>query len=240
MIYRRLTYRFKNAIEVEEHRNINYGAPGRGRQKRDKPTKEQMEKVNQYNREKRARHRLREYFDVNDYFSDLTYRREARPPDMKTAKKQFKKFLKAVRKEYAKRGKPLRWMRNIEVGTKNGWHIHFIVNRIEDTDIILRKAWEYGKVVNVLLYEKGEFTKLAAYITKTPKTDPRLKESSYSSSRNMPLKKPEKKDYRYWKSWRKIKIPEGFYLEKETFYEGENPHTGFKYRRYTLLRYRRI
>lgn len=238
MSYKKKTWTFKNAIEVQEYHTARYGAPGQQRQKKKKVTPEQIEKINQYNKERVARQKLRTHFRVNDYFTDLTYRRDARPPNMEVAKEHFKKFLRIVRKEYKKAGVPLKWLRNIEVGTKNGWHIHIIINRIPDTDIILRKAWTHGKVINELLYEKGEFRKLAAYITKTPRTDPRLKESSYSSSRNLPVPEPEEKTYFRWSTWRDIKVPEGYYLDLESVYEGVNK-AGFPFRSYTLLRYRR-
>lgn len=137
--------------------------------------REQVEKQNQWQKEKKARIRLMEYFDENDYFSTLTYRIEERPPDMATAKTDFAEAMKIIRREYKKRGKELRWIRNIEVGTRGAWHVHIVINRIEDTDLILKKAWQHGKVVNQLMYEAGGFQKLAAYITKTPKTDPRCR-----------------------------------------------------------------
>lgn len=126
-------------------------------------------------------------------------------------------------------------MRNIEVGTKGAWHIHLCINRIPETDLILADAWKHGKVYFQLMYERGEFRELAAYITKTPKTDPRLKESSYSASRNMPLPPPDEKTYRRWKPWEKVKIPDGYYVDMDSFKEGTNPFTGRKYRIYTLL-----
>lgn len=230
---------FKNAIEVEEYHTARYGAPGQKRMKKKKPTPEQIEKINQYNREKVARRKLRANFDIHDYFTDLTYRRDARPPDMKTAKEDFAKFIREVRKQYKKRGYELKWMRNIEVGTRNGWHIHLIINRCPDTDIILAEAWKKGKVINELMYEKGEFRDLAAYITKTPKTDPRLKETHYSASRNLPIPEPVKKVYLKWKTWGKVRVPKGFYLDKESIHEGINPVTGYPYRHYTLLRIKR-
>lgn len=236
MAYRKRTYRFRNAIEVEEYHTGRYGAPGQRRQKKKKPTPEQIEKRNQYNKEKLARRKLRMHFRVNDYFTDLTYRKEARPPNMETAKGQFKKFIREVRKEYKKRGCELKWMRNIEVGTKNGWHIHLIINRIPDTDLILKKAWKHGRVVNKLVDERGEFADLASYITKTPKTDPRLRESNYSTSRNLPIPEPEEKIYWYWKTWKKAKVPEGYFLDKNSYFEGNNPVTGYKYRIYTLIK----
>lgn len=239
MSYKKKTWYFQNAREIAEYHTARYGAPGEKRQKRKKPTPEQMEKINQYNKERLARHKLRTWFRVNDYYTDLTYRKEARPLDMEMAKRHFKTFIRIIRREYKKRGEVLRWMRNIEVGTKNGWHIHIVVNRIQDTDMILADAWEHGRVVNELLYEVGEFRKLAAYITKTPKTDRRLRESSYSTSRNLPVKQPKDKTYIRWKTWRNVRIPKGYYLDPDTFHEGENPITGYRYRIYTLLRVRR-
>lgn len=231
------TWRFRNAIEVIEYHTARYGAPGQGRVKRKKPTPEEMEKVNQRNRERVARHRLREHFEVNDYLVTLTYKKDLRPPDMETAKQHFgKEFLKAIRREYRKKGYEVKWLRNIEVGTKNGWHIHVVINRIPDADLILRKAWKYGKVDIRHLEADGEFRDLAAYITKTPKTDNRLRETSYSHSRNLPVPEPEKKEYHRWKTWKDIKVPEGYYLDKNAFYEGINPVTGHRIRSYTLIR----
>lgn len=239
-MYGKKIFRFTNAIEVREYHSARYGAPGQERIKKTKPTPEQMEKINQANRERKARHKLWEYFDTNDYFSCLTYRRDARPPDMAAAKEDFRQFIRIVRKEYKKRGEVLRWMRNIEVGTKNGWHIHLVINRIPDTDVIMAAAWQHGKVMNELMYEKGGFRELAAYITKTPKTDPRLKEADYSASRNMPLPPPETRLYRHWKTWKDIKIPKGFYLVEDSVHESINPVTGYPYREYILLRINRI
>ena len=91
-------------------------------------------------------------------------------------------------------------------------------------------------MVNQLLYEQGEYKELAAYITKTPRTDNRLRESNYDASRNMPLPEPKEKIYLHWKTWNKIKIPEGYYLDPDSVHEGQNPKTGYPYRTYTLLK----
>lgn len=239
MAYKKMTYRYKNAIEVEEHHIGRYGAPGERRNKKKKPTKEQIADRNRFNKEKVARRKLRRWMKTNDYFSDLTFKEELRPGDMKETKEIWAKFIREVRREYKKRGHPLRWFRNIEVGTKNAWHIHIIVNRIPDTDIILASAWKHGHVKNKLLYEAGEFRELAKYITKSPETDPRLKESSYSTSRNMPLPKPEKKLITRRSMDDEPVVRKGWYLDKESYYEGINAVTGHKYRCYTLIRLNR-
>lgn len=235
-MYKQKKYRLKDAIEIEEYHDGQYGAPGQKRQKKTKPTKMQMAMRNQKSKENTARRKLRMHFRVEDYFTRLSYRVDERPPDMDAAKNDFSRFIRKVRTEYKKRGCELKWIRNIEVGTKNAWHIHIVVNRIPDTDLILSRAWKHGAIHNQLIYDQG-FVKLAAYITKSPLTDTRLRESSYSTSKNLPIPDPEKKVIR-WKEFHKIKPPKGYYLDKETYFEGINA-MGYKYRTYTFLRFTR-
>ena len=144
-----------------------------------------------------------------------------------------------IRREYKKRGHKLCWIRNIEVGTKNAWHIHIVLNRIPDTDLILKKAWTYGGIHNELLYTSGEFTKLAVYLCKTPKTDKRLKENSYSTSRGLAGIEPKRRAMK-GKTWKKeIRPPKGWYIDKESVRQGENKLTGQPYRTYILFRIQR-
>lgn len=234
--YKRLTYVFQNVIEVYEYLDGRYGARGSPREKKKKPTPEQVKKRNQWNRERKARHKLRTWFHPNDYLVTLTYRKSDRPQDMKTAVKQLGKYLRPVRRAYQKAGDELRYLRNIEVGTRGAWHIHIIVNRITDADLILN-TWPHGGVNFKLLYEQGNFRELAAYITKTPETDPRLKESSYHGSQNLPVPEPDVKRLAYW---RKDPQPtKGYCIDKEEYHEGINPVTGCKYRYYTLIPFHR-
>lgn len=238
MARKRKVIKFKNAIEIEEFHNGRYGAPGEKRMKKVKATPEQIEKRNQYNKEKLARWKLRNNFDIHDYFTVLTYEKDKRPVSMEEAKADFKKFYTRVRSEYRKRGYGLKWIRNIECGTRNAWHIHLVINRIPDTDIILTEAWGKGRVHNQLLYEKGEFAELAAYITKTPKTDPRLRESSYSTSKNLPVPEPKVK-IMWGEKWKEPVAWKGYYIDKNSFHEGVNPITGHRYRCYTMIRINR-
>lgn len=240
MSYKSMRMRFRNVIEVYEYHTARYGAPEQKRQEKKKATPEQIKKRNQYNRERLARWKLRNNFDVDDYFSRLSYAIDKRPASMEAAKEDWKAFLQVLRREYKKRGAELKWMRNIEVGTRGAWHIHIIVNRIPDTDIILRKAWPHGQVENKLMYEKGEFADLAAYITKTPDTEPRLREASYSASRNLPIPEPDEKVHKHWETWGKVRIPKGWEVEKDSFHEDINSVTGQPYRTYTLIRTKRL
>ena len=239
MSYKKRTFRFPNAIEIEEYHTGRYGAPGQGRQKKQKPTPEQVRKKNQRNKENRCRRKLRQHFRVNDYYVTLTYAMDSRPSDIEEAKEDFRHLMKKMRREYASLGNRLKWIRNIEVGTRGAWHIHMVINRIPGADVILQRLWIQGRVHLQLMNEKGEFRNLAKYLTKTPETEPRLREAHYSTSRNLPIPEPEEKILP-GKTWKKKPyIPEGFYLDKASFWEGINPITGYPSRHYTLLRYHR-
>lgn len=236
-----------DVIDVEEFYEGNYGAPGKGREKKKKPTPEQMQKVNAMNKQKRCRQRLLQYFDAGDCFATWTYEKEKRPASMLQALKDFQEAIRDVRKEYRKRGKPLYWIRNIERGTKGAWHIHLVVTENGETASILQRAWTHGGTYteeirkNSRIYDE-DFTKLASYMTKDERSrekkedgslgKPRLKEASYSTSRNMPLPEPEVDRLARWQKEPHVK--KGYRLL--SVQEGRNPATGLRYRRYTLLR----
>lgn len=170
----RKTYRLRKGkiLEVEEYHQGNYGAPGKRRNKKEKPTKEQMQLINRMNKRKNCRLRLLEYFNEGDIFATWTYSIENRPGDMAAALKDFQKAKRKVQREYRKRGKELFWIRNIERGTKGAWHIHLIVNEIGDSASIIQRAWEKGGTYccdirhNSKVYDE-DFSKLASYMTKT-------------------------------------------------------------------------
>lgn len=246
---KRKQYKFRHGkvIDVEEYHDGRYGGPGKRREKKSKPTEKQMKEVNALNKARRCRHKLLEYFRPGDCMATWTYEVRNRPPDMQGALADFQKAMRKVRKEYQKRGMELFWIRNIEKGTKGAWHIHLVINEIGDTASILKKAWSKGGTWSIeiqnseKLYDE-DFTKLANYMTKDEnateeKEDgtegkPRLKEANYNTSRNMPLPEPHVDKLRRWKE--EPKPQKGYYIAR--IHEGINPATGFKYRRYTMIK----
>ena len=124
-----------------------------------------------------------------------------------------------------------------------------MITRIPETAQIIEDAWPYGGVYITQLkkskYYSEDFAELASYITKSEHTRekkadgseaaPRIKESSYSTSRNMPLPEPHKKKLSRWP--KEVKPKKGYYIAR--IHEGINPKTGYKYRRYTLIRLNR-
>lgn len=249
MAVKRKTYRFRGGdiLDVEEFHDGDYGAPGKSRLKKKKPTKEQMIKVNALNKARKCRQRLLQYFTTGDLFATWTYEIKNRPQDMKQALKDFQAAIRKVRDEFRKRGYELFWIRNIEQGTKGAWHIHLVINEIGDTAGIVTKAWKHGGTyistirLNDKIYDP-DFTRLASYITKDEhsveiKKDgtpgkPRLKAANYGTSKNMPLPEPKEDKLKRWKDEPAPK--KGYYIVR--VHEGINPVTGFKYRRYTMVR----
>lgn len=236
-MHRKVIYDFGYTIEVEEMYPRNYGAPGKGRQSKIRATPEQIRLQNRKNKEKRIRRKMKANFRENDIWVTLTYRQGERPFDMKEAVNDIRRFLDKMRRYYKKLGIPLKWMLHTEIGSRGGIHHHLVINRVTDADIMIRSAWKKGGAHMDLMYEEGGFRRLANYLAKEPDQENKLKESRYSCSRNL---KPPKTKIRSLKRWAADPKPKkGYYIEKETFYEGKNPITGRKYRSYTMIRLNR-
>lgn len=238
-------------LAVEEYHDGRYGAPGMPRKRKRKPTKEDMHRANAIQKARLCQYRLLQYFDKGDYFATLTYRVDARPTDMKAALAHWNGFIRKLRREYRKRGESLVWIRNIEQGTKGAWHIHVVIRAIPDTARLLEETWKHGGIyltkIKKSRYYSEDMAELASYLTKGPhtrekKTDgtcaaPRIREASYSTSRNMPLPEPHRERKKRWK--KEVKPKKGYYIAR--IHEGINPATGYRYRRYTMIRlHRRI
>ena len=95
----------KDILYVEENHDGKYGAKGKERLPKRKLTPEDVQRVNAWNKSKRARLRMMEYFSPGDLWVTFTYKPENRPPDMDTTKKQFLKMMDKLRKIYRKKGR---------------------------------------------------------------------------------------------------------------------------------------
>lgn len=73
--YKRLIYTFEHSVEIYEYLDGKYGARGEKRGKKRKATPEVIRFRNQWNRERKARHKLKTWFHENDYLVLLTYKR---------------------------------------------------------------------------------------------------------------------------------------------------------------------
>lgn len=241
-MYIRKSYTFRDCIEREEYHNGKYGAPGQKRKERKKATPDEIKEGNRRNRVKQIRRLIMANYQKGDYWTTLTYRREERPPDIETAKKDVQTFLRRLRRKYQKCEKELKYITTVEIGKLGGVHAHLILNRITDTDIFISECWEHGGIHNQSLYEEGKFQRLAEYLSKRPnEMDPdtkkptTMKEVWFSRSRNLTVIEP-KKSILLGATFRSGPVvPKGYYLDKNSLVEGINAW-GYKYRYYTLIK----
>lgn len=231
-MYTRKTYRFPGSIEVEEYHSGKYGAPGQARGKKRKPTPEEIKKRNQTNRENYVRRLMKANFRKNDYWITLTYQKGSRP-SVEKMRKDVDKLLRKVRSAYRKKGQEFKYILRMGIGKRGGPHLHILVNRITDTDLIFSDQWEHGGIFFKPAYEEGGFKALADYIVKPLEEWESETLKRYTRSRNLIIPKPKKEILR-GKTWRKEPKKKGYYLEE--YWEGINPFTGYLSRRYILTK----
>lgn len=223
MAYIKKIYRFRDSNEYEYAYAGKYGAKGEKRAKKKKPTKEQVKRQNQRNREIRYRRLIKANFTRGDLWCCLKYPKGYRM-ELEEVKKDLRKFLKMLRKDYKDKGHQLKFIYRMEIGARGGIHIHILVNRIwhAQTDIILLKAWEKvlelrkiprkrtkGLLDYKSIYDSGSCQGLAEYIVKQPEEDSEEYRQlslfapvqqkqllSVSSSRNLIRPEPEVKKVR--------------------------------------------
>lgn len=228
---------FASSIDVERICHGNYGGKGKKRRKKQKPTEEQIIQWNQYRRERHLRRIIEENFSENDYWVLLTYLRGYRT-DVKSAKKDFSKFVRMLRREWQKRGYELKWVVRTDIGEEGAAHHHLLVNRIPEGDIIIKDCWRKidgtGFPSYTPIYEEGGFAGLAHYITKPPEKEGI--ERNYSRSRNLRIPEPEitralKKEMQEYPK----PLP-GYYIDEDSVVMGTNPVTGYEYQYFTMFK----
>lgn len=187
MAYVHSEWCFEGSTEHEFRYAGSVGAKGEKRAPKKKPTKAQMERQNQINRENRLRRVIKANFKENDIWTCCKYPKYDRPP-VEEVKKDLASFRKLLSKAYKDLGHELKYVYRMEVGEFGGIHFHILVNRMADqqTDIILDQIWDRvmrnsvkrrkvkppdhtrGLVDTKVLYATGGYRKLANYIAKRP------------------------------------------------------------------------
>lgn len=254
MGYERRMWNLGRVKEVEERHTWTWHPPGK-RRKKEKPTPEAVRKNNQRVAARKRRMQLEMYFDENDAYMTLTYPKDGRPADMKECQKDWKDLVDILRRVFRRNGGVLRWIRNIELGSKGAWHIHAVIKELPAGSIgmdgkpvhiaklvqmIWQKQLKHGRVD--AQYLQNDVEALAEYITKTPEssrdTGHQITENNCSASRNMPLPEPEIRTYSRWKTFvdRDIKVPKGWALDKSSVRDSINPFTGYPRREYRLIK----
>ena len=244
MAYRQKKWEFPNSVEYEYSYMGNYGAKGERREKRAKPTPEQVAKQNMTNRINYVRRLIKANFSPGDYWITLKYAAGTRKT-VDEVRKDMSRFISNMRKAYKKAGEEFKYIFRVEIGSRGGIHIHIILNRRKNgqpTDVLVSRYWKGGHPHFALLYEEGGYGQLASYLVKPAlagqEEDCYLK--CYHPSRN--LKKPVPETKLYTKRTMRKLVDEGpvaqkgFYIDKDTVITGVNPYTGMSYLHYTEIR----
>ncbi len=239
LAYFKTTVKAGKTIEVTKSYTKRVGPPCRGG--REKPTPEEMERVNERNAERILRIKINANFGVDDLFVTLTYRRDERPTP-EQAKKNVKKFIGALRKIFRKLGVELKYVNVTEYKNK-AIHHHLIINHIEGEDVakMVRRLWGFGRPDFKFLDGTGQYRDLAAYLiketSKTYKENDGGHRQRYSCSRNLVMPPSRTEIVRRAARWLPDPKPiKGYYIDKDTVYNGVDPFTGREYQRYTMVR----
>lgn len=217
------------------------GRKGEKRAKREKATPEQIKKQNQRNKENAVRRLMKANWGENDYWLTLKFPAGTKMR-IEEVKDKLSLFLRRTRDAYKRKNQMFKFVYRIEIGKRGSPHIHLLVNRIRDADLIIKKNWEHGRVYFGLAYEEGGFRKLAEYIVKPPndEVDEKKETVAYNTSRNLIRPEPEKKTF-----WRRTvekmvkegpKPTPGFFIIPDSVVSGVNPYTGMSYLKYEEVR----
>ena len=247
-MYKLDIFRFPTSTEYEYKFAGNYGAKGEKRSPRSKRTPEEIAKQNQYQRRKTVRHLIKANFKENDFWITLRYQK-GETKDIDEITKDVSRFLAQMRYQYKKTGTPCKYIYRIEIGSKGGIHVHMVMNRIPDLDVIIKKCWIHGWTHHELL-DDGTYEDLADYIVKLPNdeqkkqikvhgSDPK-RLIKYSCSRNLKRPVPETKEFSrrtMHQIFNHDLVPEqGYYIDKNSIRRGVNAFTGTGYLYYQEIR----
>lgn len=236
MPYMKMTCRAGRTKEVAKYYTYWQQPKGRKRQPKRNKTSEQQRKINDRHLEKKLTRILNANFDKDSWYLTFSYHKELRP-DGDGLKKHRKKLLGDLRKIYKAEGKPFKYVETAEVGNRGGTHIHMIVNSIDIRKI--KDLWKYGWVGAKPLDDSGQYRKLAGYFIKysqkTKGTDGQIQKKAYNCSKNLIRPKPTTKKMKGNKFSREIKVPEGWYLDKDSLREGFT-EDGYEFLYYTLIK----
>ena len=117
--------------KIKKYYTLRYKAKGCKRGAWTNPTSEKQEEINRRHAETKLRLRINANFKEGDFHLVLDYRLNERPNSKEEMRKDADVFLKALRKEYKKQDRELKYIHVMEVGTKGAKHHHLVINNID-------------------------------------------------------------------------------------------------------------
>lgn len=225
LAYIKKTVQAGRTIETKYYHASRYGVHTPREAHKD-ITPEKVKEINIRNDVEKVTHRLNCNFIQGDPYITCTFKKELRPKNEDEAKEIYQKLLRDLRTEFKRIGQKLKYIGSIGIGKLGAVHFHLVINYIDSR--VIQKLWPYGTVCIKPLDDTGNYAKLAEYLVKDGVKNRKGKyRKAYTTSRN--LKKPVvKREVIHSRKWRDKppKPPKGYYLEKESYYNGISDYDG--------------
>lgn len=226
-----------DVVEIHKFYPGNYGAPGEKRKAKSKISPEALAKQNERIRKEKLQRLILANFHEGDWHLVLKYKKDKYPETYEEGREQLKRFLRRMREQYQEYGYEFKWIAVTERGKKKAiLHHHLVIEDIPEikTTKLVKKLWD-GITNFTDLYSDGEYEQLADYLCKK-ETKEENKGCTYSHSRNLKVPEPviEKKYKRRWPE--EPEVPKGWYLVKDSLWNGTNKLTGMPSQRYKIKR----
>lgn len=218
---------------IQNYAALQYGAPGQKRRKKTNETKEAQAKNNLKVKAEKLQLLILANFREGQHII-LRYEKEDQKCTYREAEERLSKFLRRVRREAKKNDKDFKYIAITERGKRRDvLHHHMIV---EDDPVIIeliKKHWGRN-ILQAPMYDEGAYEKLAEYFVKTETKEENEKgRAKYHRSRN--LREPDVTRQITTQKWSdEPRIPDGWELVPETFYNGTNKALGLKYQKYMV------
>lgn len=209
--------------------------PGEQREDRKQASPEKIEKINQKNAERILSILINYNFKPGDYHIVLTYSGEE--PSKEQAKKDLEKFKRQLMKLYKQKGIVMKWITATEYENTRIHH-HIVLSGGVDL-LEITRIWTRGFIRPVHLDDTGDYRKLASYLIKETSTSFReadaVSRRRYNCSRSIIRPMVSEDDKVSSAQMIDLKPVEGYYIDQDSIYRGENPITGKPYVEYVMV-----
>lgn len=201
-----------------------------------KPTEETIRKANRRKSERELRRLMNNNFDMKAWHVTLTFRES---PSIQDLQKELARYTRRLRILAKRKNTEIKYIYVIGIGVR-ARHAHMIVSGLPAEDI--SDAWKAGHARMIKIYTEN-LRELAAYFMENAENSQKVMKDQgmkpgrkWNGSRNLVKPKPKKriidaKTYRTDPPEKK-----GFYIDKESVYEGISGFTGLPFLEYTYIK----
>lgn len=222
MPYMKMVCKAGRTKEISKYYTYWLQPKGRKRRARVNPTTEQQQKINDRHLVKRLTRLLNANFNKDCWYVTFDYKKELRPQSVEELHKHEQKLLRKIRDIYKKENLILKYVWTAEVGKRGGAHIHMVLSPIDTRK--LRDIWPHGWTTMKPMERSGQYRRLAEYFIKyfqkTRETNEQIQKKSYNPSKNLIRPVPKKQKMKGNQFSKEIKVPAGWYLDKDSLREG--------------------